>query len=131
MQSLLVRCEMDNPRDVARSTKIYEGLLREEMDGPDACTVLTSLHAALGLQLHGISRQFTDLLKDSELELELIAGEIKYLVADLRILEVCAELAGTTDGRCRLIGAECAARLRAKTEALRMTLGLSQPRQAA
>lgn len=100
------------------------------IQGPEGASMLRNFHSNAKDKARLIGDAFMNLLED-EGERDFIAGRLKYVGADLHILDGCARAAATTDGRCRRMGLECMASVHAELQALEYTLGLSLPKEDA
>ncbi len=103
---------------------------RASIQGPEAASFMRNFHSASKEVARLIGDEFMNLL-DDEAERDFIAGRLKYVAADLHILDGCAKAATTTDGRCRRMGLECMAIVHAELQALQSTLSLLLPKQDA
>lgn len=102
----------------ARRQRMWRRTFAHTFDGGRPAFFMEKFHEMASKICHSRGAEFVALFKGDEQALTDVAGRMKYMMADLKILRACADVAATTDGRCIEVGLDCMATLKTHLEVL-------------
>ena len=116
--TMLPQTERNDDSKIADNMRVYAQLLGKEVHGENGAQFMAKFHEVMSPLVHNLSADLVKLLAGREDDLTMVAGTLKYIGSDLKILKVCADVAATTQGRGQDVGLECIVFIKAHYDAL-------------